>query len=102
MVTAIDILTRILSDPAKQIHCVLNKEKELENAEIPDNIEVGFEVAGVLRDFPEVGKRFNIVHPTSVGLKLFSTSEVQEIIYATDMEVKFKTINSIYLLVTPK
>ena len=97
------VINRIMSEPDKQIGCVLLKEEGVESPEVPDNIEDGFEIAGVLRDFPEVGMRFNMVHRSeNRGLKLFSTSPVVDIIYATDMEVKFKTLNSVYLLVTPK
>ncbi|MEK6828571.1 MAG: hypothetical protein AABY15_00395 [Nanoarchaeota archaeon] len=97
------VINRIMSDPEKQIPCVLGKEGDVENPEVPDNVEVGLEIQGVLRDLPEIGQRFNMVHRSQErGFKLFSTSPVVDIIYATDMEVKFRTQNSIYLLVTPK
>lgn len=98
-----EIINRIMSEPERHILCVLSKEDELEDPEVPNNIDVGHEICGVLRDLPQVGQRFNMVHQKeSGGISLFSTSPVVSIIYSTDMEIKFKTMNSIYLLVMPK
>lgn len=96
-------MNKIMSNPDKQIFGVINKERALDNPKVIGSIESGFEIAGAFIDMPKVGERFNIAHKVGEDkVKLFSTSPIAEIIYATDMEVKFKTDNSIYLLVTPK
>jgi hypothetical protein len=94
---------KIMTRPDKHIIGVVVKESELDNAPVPNNIKTGREVQGVFVDAPKMGERFNIAYTSGEsGLRLFSTSPVAEIIYQTDMEVKFKTDNSIYLLVMPK
>jgi hypothetical protein len=94
---------KIMTNPGMHILGVVTKEGDSDTPLVPGNVEIGREVQGVFVDYPKVGERFNIAHRNEErSLKLFSTSPVAEIIYQTDMEVKFKTDNSIYLLVIPK
>ena len=89
---------KLMNNQEKLFPAVISKESELEDAMVPNNIPEGHEVKGMMLDKPKVGRRFNMLKPSG----MFSTSPVAEIVYSTDMEIKFKTDNSIYLLVMPK
>lgn len=89
---------KMLNNKEKLIPGVISKESEVESPVVAGNIPEGHEIEGMILDTPEIGKRFNMLKRSG----FFSTSPVQEIIYSTDMEVKFKTDNSVYLLVMPK
>jgi hypothetical protein len=68
------------------------------NGNHPKNIQKGFQVEGELMNGkPTVGESLWIDHDPSSD-KAFATSMITEIIHDNDIECKFKTLNSTYLL----
>lgn len=79
---------------------ILQKINTLEDAEYPQKEKYpdGTQRKGLMWEFskPKVGEAFLVL--VSKMSPIFHTSIVQEIINETDKEIKFKTLNSTYLL----
>ena len=80
---------------SKQAICVKLSDDNFKGLH-PNGIFEGYTTMGEIKQKPEVGKSFEIGRPFSPDYLM--TSKVTEVISDTNEEIKFKTINSTYLL----